>query len=89
MHENRKYNFPNFQKNEIQRHTTLLVEPGIECPDWHMAMYSLRLQRLPWIYCNSHARVGENERADGIRRNERADWQAQPTSQQAYDLAEH
>ena len=33
------------------------------CPDWHTAMHSLRLQRLPWIYCPGHVGVRGNERA--------------------------
>ena len=38
------------------------VESGMGCPDWHTAMYSLRLQRLLWIY----AGVSGNERADRL-----------------------
>ena len=36
------------------------------CPDWHTAMHSFRLQRLPWIYCPGHAGVSGNERADRL-----------------------
>ena len=40
------------------------IESGMDCPDWHTAKHSLRLQRLLWIYCSWHARVSRNERAD-------------------------
>ena len=46
-------------------------ESGMNCPDSHTAMHSLRLQRLLWIYCHGHP---------GVRGNERADWQAQQIS---------
>ena len=42
------------------------VESGMGCPDWHLAMHSLRLQRLLWIYCPGHAGVSGNEHADRL-----------------------
>ena len=36
------------------------------CPDWRTAMHSLRLQRLLWIYCPGHAKVGGNEQTDRL-----------------------
>ena len=42
------------------------VESGMGCPDWHIAMHSLRLQRLLWIYCAGHAGVSGNQRADRL-----------------------
>ena len=42
------------------------VESGMGYPDWHTAMYSLRLQRLPCIYCPGRAGVSGNERADRL-----------------------
>ena len=42
------------------------VESGMGCPDWHIAVHSLRLKRLLWIYCPGHAGVGGNERADRL-----------------------
>ena len=42
------------------------VESGIGCHDWHTALYSLRLQRLLWIYCPGHAGVSVNERANRL-----------------------
>ena len=38
----------------------------MDCPDWHAAMHSLRLQRLLWICCPGHAGVSGNERADRL-----------------------
>ena len=40
------------------------MESGMGCPDWHIAMQSLWLQRLLWVYCPGHAGVSGNERAD-------------------------
>ena len=42
------------------------VESGIGRPDWHTAMHSLRLQRLLWTYCPSHASVKGTEQVDRL-----------------------
>ena len=42
------------------------VESGMGCPDWHIAMHCLQLQRLLWIYSPGHAGVSWNERADRL-----------------------
>ena len=42
------------------------VESGMGYPDWLTAMYSLRPQRLLWIYCPGYSGVSRNERADRL-----------------------
>ena len=44
----------------------LLLQSAMGAPHWHTAMHTLRLQRLPWIYCPGHAGVSGNERADRL-----------------------
>ena len=48
-------------KNLLQK-----VEPGMGCPDWHMAMQCLRRQRCLWIYCPGHDRDCRNEWEDRL-----------------------
>ena len=42
------------------------MESEMGCPDWHIAVHSLRLQSLLLIYCPWYAGVSGNERADRL-----------------------
>ena len=42
------------------------MESGMCCPNWHIVLHSLWLQRLLWIYCPGQAGVIRNEWADRL-----------------------
>ena len=42
------------------------VKSGTGSPDWHVSMFDIHLQKLPWMCCPEHAEVKGNDRADRL-----------------------